>query len=241
LHREITRNVVKRGEQHRGGPLAANGALRLLSALLGFAELRGWIATNPCRGVRKNREHGREHYLRGAKLNQVLDILRSSGLVVDLLILFLLATGARKGETLAMFWSDVDLDAAIWTKRYETTKSGKRQHVPLSDEAVELLSSLPRAGVRVFHGVDASRLQRRWKVVREAVGLPQMRVHDCRHSFASLVAAQPRSSLIKLGKMLNPARRRPRVMRICSRMICARPPKRSARCSGPRAMRPSLL
>jgi integrase len=194
-HREITADT---------GKVAANKALVLLKSVMNFAVLRDWLGRNPCHGVGKHREHGRETFLNRGQIDAVMTILSRDSAVVDKLIAFLLATGCRKGEALAALWSDVDLDSGTWRQRHETTKTQRTQYLPLSPEAVELLHSLPRRGVRVFHGVDASRLQRRWVVVRTEAGLPTARVHDLRHSHASLVAASG-GSLLLIGKLLGHA------------------------------------
>lgn len=57
---------------------------------------------------------------------------------------FLILTAARSGEVRGMVWSEVDLDAALWTVPAGRMKAGKEHRVPLSKQAVALLRAQPR-------------------------------------------------------------------------------------------------
>ncbi|HEY8710914.1 MAG TPA: integrase arm-type DNA-binding domain-containing protein [Burkholderiaceae bacterium] len=57
---------------------------------------------------------------------------------------FVILTAARSGEVRGATWSEVDLDAAMWTVPGERMKAGKEHRVPLSGAALELLRQLPR-------------------------------------------------------------------------------------------------
>ena len=59
-------------------------------------------------------------------------------------LLMLLLTGARRGELLALRWSDVDLEAGVWTKPAEVTKQRKSHRLPLNPQAVEMLRGAAR-------------------------------------------------------------------------------------------------
>jgi integrase len=87
-----------------------------------------------------------------------------------------------------MTWSDVDLETGVWRKPPSFTKTDRAHHVPLSPGAVVLLAGLARTGPRVFDGTSKNKLQRRWAAVRDEAGLAGVRVHDIRHSFASMLA-----------------------------------------------------
>ena len=130
LHGEVSRER---------GPVAANNAGTLLRTLLGHAERRGWIAVNPARRFTKNKVEPVQNDMTQAELARVVEILQSGGKPVDLCLLFMIATGARRGETLAMCWRDLDMTAGTWIKARRTTKGGRTQRLSLSDEALELL------------------------------------------------------------------------------------------------------
>ena len=71
---------------------------------------------------------------------------------------FTILTAARTGETIGAKWSEIDLDAAVWTVPGERMKGGKEHEVPLSKEAVTLLENLPREkGGYMFPGARAKK------------------------------------------------------------------------------------
>ena len=105
----------------------------------------GLRADNPCRGIERNQEHKRQRYLTGPELARVTTALanmRDRG-AADAIRLMLL-TGARRGETLAARWRDIDLEAGVWVKPGSTTKQKTTHRVPLSEAAVRLLTEMRR-------------------------------------------------------------------------------------------------
>lgn len=56
---------------------------------------------------------------------------------------FVVLTAARSGEVRGATWSEVDLDAALWTISANRMKSGREHRVPLSKPALRLLRSIP--------------------------------------------------------------------------------------------------
>ena len=65
---------------------------------------------------------------------------------------FAILTAARTGETIGATWREIDMVARIWTVPAERIKGGKEHRVPLSDQAVAILASLPREAEFVFPG-----------------------------------------------------------------------------------------
>ena len=57
---------------------------------------------------------------------------------------FLILTAARSGEAIGAKWSEIDLEAKVWTVPTERMKGGREHRVPLSDCAVAILRALPR-------------------------------------------------------------------------------------------------
>jgi integrase len=114
-------------------------------------------------------------------------------------------TGCRKNEIASLQWSSVDLDRGYL--RLPETKTGART-VHLGSHAVELLASLPRfagspfvfpatVGKGYFRGIDDA-----WRRhIRDRAGLAGVRIHDLRHSFASVGAAGG-LSLRMIGELL---------------------------------------
>lgn len=192
-------------------PITANRVLALLSKMFALAsgpwELR---EGNPCTGVRKNYEEPRNVFLKPAEIKAVLKILnaankrdRQSAQAVKLLIL----TGARSGEVLGATWDQFDLDHGVWAKPSSHTKQKRIHRLPLNGAAVELLKDMKKNAdpVYLFPGRTKTgpqdNLKKYWAKVRAAAGLPGVRPHDLRHTFASLLASQGESLPI-IGALL---------------------------------------
>lgn len=107
--------------------------------------------------------------------------------IVSMLIL----TGARKREVLDAKWQDFDIERSTW--RIPITKSGKARHVPLSDGALTVLSSVPikQHTPYVFANPATNKpfisIYCAWNTARKQAGLADVRMHDLRHSFASML------------------------------------------------------
>jgi integrase len=119
-------------------------------------------------------------------------------------IRLLILTGARLREILDAQWSQVDLERGIIF--LPDSKTGKKP-LYLSAAAMAVLASIPRiagnphiiAGAK--DGAPRSDLQRPWRAVRRVAGLEGLRLHDLRHSFAS-IGAGASMGLPIIGKLL---------------------------------------
>jgi integrase len=104
-------------------------------------------------------------------------------------IRLLLFTGCRRGEVLNLRWEDVDFERGV--AMLPDSKTG-RKPVLLGAPALRVLADLPRVGPYVIAGDDPARpradLKRPWDAIRKRAGLQGVRVHDLRHSFASIGA-----------------------------------------------------
>ena len=103
-------------------------------------------------------------------------------------IQFQLMTGARRGETLSLLWSDVDLE--MQTAFLPETKNGRPRKLPLRSALVALLRQLPRTSERVFD-LSHETLRKAWKRICERAGFigeNDLHVHDLRHEAISRVA-----------------------------------------------------
>ena len=193
-------------------PVMANHAVDILSRIYNAAEDRGDIpeAANPCRMVAKNRERKRERFLTDEefrRLGRVLDEAETcKGVSVHAVaaIRLLLLTGCRKGEILNLRWSEVDPEAN--ELRIPDTKTGPRT-ISLSPEAARVLAAIPRVDGNPFvipgkiRGKAMRNLNDPWEIVCERAGLEDMRLHDCRHSYASRALALG-ESLPMIGRLL---------------------------------------
>jgi integrase len=113
-------------------------------------------------------------------------------------------TGARLNEILTLEWDHVDAEHALLM--LPDSKTGKKA-IRLNAPARQVLESIPRlegnphviCGERP--GQHLVNLQKAWRRIRKVAKLNDVRIHDLRHSFAS-VAASGGQSLIVIGKML---------------------------------------
>jgi integrase len=118
----------------------------------------------------------------------------------------LLFTGARLREILHLKWGDIDWQFGMLN--LDDSKTGKKPII-LNAPAIEVLSNLPRLGSYVIAGQSAgtddekprSDLKRPWKAVAKRAGLKGVRIHDLRHSYAS-VGAGGGLGLPIIGKLL---------------------------------------
>lgn len=209
----------------------ANRLLEVVGSIFRHAALAGYVpkGTNPARDITAFREEGRERFLSAdelARLGDSLALAESAGLpwkasdskhvpknnqrtVIDRhacdAIRLLILTGLRMREVLNMRWADIDFERG--TVLLPDTKTGRR-HAVLSAPALTLLSEIERLGNYVIRGDAADKpradLNRPWRAIRAHAGLDDVRIHDLRHSFAS-VAVSGGVPLAVIGKMLGHA------------------------------------
>lgn len=195
-----------------GGKVAANRSLATLSAVMGFAVERGYRADNPVNGVKKFKEQKRTRFLSNdeiARLGDALCEAESDGVNPHAIaaIRLLLLTGCRKNEVLALTWDEVDFEGGFL--RLKDSKTGAKA-VYLSAPAKSVLAALPKQTENPYvicgemHGRHLVNLQKVWDAVRAKAGLQDVRLHDLRHSFASM-AARSGESLLVIGKVLGHA------------------------------------
>lgn len=197
IHREVGKDR----------PVRANRVIEVLRKAMNLAIRWGWRTDNPASGVHRNNEDKRERYLNGeelARLSQALAQHRER-VSVDAIRLMLL-TGCRRGEALLATWDQFDLAAGVWIKPSAHTKQRKTHRVPLSASSVELLRAIRETtpGPYVFPGKNGRPLtdvKRTWETVRQAAGVDGVRLHDLRHTYASILASEG-LSLPVIGALL---------------------------------------
>jgi len=193
-------------------PRAANHALAVLSKIMSWAEEHNLRPdrSNPCFLIKKYRETKRQRYLSVdelARLGQSLRDAEQDGSIspaAAAAFRLLLLTGARLGEILSLRWSYVDLQRRLLI--LPDSKTGQKT-IPLNDPAIAIIAQLPRlennlhviAGHRT--GAPMVDLFKPWSIVRTRAAMPELRIHDLRHTFAS-VAVENGGSLPIIGKIL---------------------------------------
>ncbi|SUZ32955.1 Prophage integrase IntS [Roseibaca ekhonensis] len=198
-------------------PVRANRVHEVLRRSFNLAIRWGWVADNPAARVERNTEHKRARYLTQDEIGRLLDALdahpqRTSCAAIK----FMLLTGCRRGEALGARWDQFDPALRVWVKPAATTKQRREHRVPLSSiasgvlqERQAMLDALPqdnplRLSGFVFAGDEGRALvdvKRTWAAVSKAAGLGATRMHDLRHTFASIAVSQGQS-LPVIGAML---------------------------------------
>lgn len=210
---EVKRTDIARlHHEMRSKPYQANSTLAMLSKFFGWAEKHGLRpdGSNPCRHVEKYPEGRRERFLSQTELGRLGDALREAehkrtcSPWVIAAIRLLALTGARRNEILTLRWEQVseEHDRLLLSE----SKTG-RKGIPLNPPALRVLHDVPRleGNPYVICGGRPGRrlinIEKPWRRIRAAANLDDVRLHDLRHSYAS-VAASRGQSLVIIGKML---------------------------------------
>jgi integrase len=190
-----------RGDGYAAG--TTNNVLMLLCRIFNLAHK--WKVPgggdNPTSGLDRARPNERQRFL-------ILTAEETDRLIASLgedenraaaqAIMLLLLTGARRNEITRAKWENVD-----WTQRVlrvPVSKSGKPRTIALNTAAMAVLKSIPRDSACPY--IFPTRLigvYNPWNRIRRRAGLADVRLHDLRHSFASLLVNQGVSLYVVQG------------------------------------------
>lgn len=198
---------AKRAEGYK--PATVNRFIILLRYAYNLA--RKWhipgAEKNPAAGIPLFEENNkRERFLTAEEVQRLVACVRDSdNPQLQHIVPLLLLLGCRKRELLDAQWSHFDQERRSW--RIPLSKNGKARHVPLSADVLAILAQVPRwegcpyvvpnpktkkPYVSIFHS---------WDTARKQAGLPEVRMHDLRHSTASFLVNSGRS-LYEVQKIL---------------------------------------
>ncbi|MFO6430275.1 tyrosine-type recombinase/integrase [Erythrobacter sp. W302b] len=211
---DVTRSEVDRlHKSMRLTPYRANRILALLSRLMTMAEV--WelrpAGSNPCRHVERFKEQPRSRYLcaeelvrLGATMREMVEKGNLSPSAANAVRLLLL-TGARLNEILTARWDWVDRDRCVLS--LPDSKTGAKP-VYLSAGALLVLDdqrSHSADNPYIFPGRSAEgrmiNLRKPWVRICKGAGLDGVRLHDLRHTAASIAVGQG-ASLPIIGRLL---------------------------------------
>lgn len=215
----------------RGGKGTATRTVRLLGGIFSYAVARGYIESNPRFGVKLYAdgkgerflsseelqrlgaalqeaetnglpwqfEEGRKEKHRPAKAENRREVISPYAVAAIRLMIF---TGCRAGEILNLRWSEVDFENGFLY--LSDSKTGAKK-VLLAAPALQVLAALPRMGRYVIAGANPNKprsdIKRPWERITAYAKLEDLRLHDLRHSFASVGAASG-MGLSTVGKLL---------------------------------------
>tara|TARA_R110000787_G_scaffold148866_1_gene262816 strand:- start:2031 stop:3272 length:1242 start_codon:yes stop_codon:yes gene_type:complete len=186
-----------------------NRTIPLLSVMMRYAEQLGYRrkGTNPCRGISRYKRDLPERYLSPIEYRRLGRVLAETDIAnPDFVpaLLVLLYTGARASEIENLRWRFVQIPRLI----LPDSKTGPKT-IYLNRQAMAVLESLERGKPDdyVFTAGRSNnhlRFSQYWNKVRKQAALPDVRLHDLRHSFASTAIADG-VPLAIIGKLLGHA------------------------------------
>ena len=204
IRREDVRKLHADLGDENGQP-TANRTVQLIRTLYNFAAKEELFrGDNPAEKITMFKEKPRTRFLQPDELPKLFTALRDepSKDLRDFVLLSLLC-GARKSDTMAMRWDQLDLERATWT--IPNPKNETEYVIPLMPEAVAIIKKRSKESEWIFPGVGASShivdLKRPWQALLKRAGIDNLRVHDLRRSLGSWMAAG-NTSLPIIGKAL---------------------------------------
>jgi len=204
------KNRARKLQGHKPTPVRANRVGEVLRKMFTLAVEWEWRADNPAQGFHRRLEHARERFLSPEELVRLAAALDNAADQRGASIMRLcMLTGARVGEVRTARFEQFNLDYAIWSKPASTTKQRKIHRVPISQDVVAIVRQrklvVPKGNVWLFPGDAIGKpvreVRRFWLKIRQEADLPDVRIHDLRHTFASLLVSGG-ASLEVIGRLL---------------------------------------
>lgn len=183
-------------------PYTVRNALALLKMAFNLAIEEGVVTKNPCSGVKLPRPDDEEiRPLTEPQIQQLFAVI--VGHREEALYHIAIRCGLRQGELLGLRWSDIDLERATLSvtsqiqfgQRTRTKTKRSRRTVPLPLAVVEALRLKGESDGLVFCSENGTplrprNLDRQFKGLLQRAGLPDIRFHDLRHTYASRSLAE---------------------------------------------------
>ncbi len=204
----ISRHDVQRWfSSLRHTPVAADRSAPVLSVIMRQAEVYGYRpeGTNPCAGIKRYRRQGRERFLSAVEVRRLGELLarhEPDRPKIVAIIRLLLLTGCRKSEIVSLRWRYYREGRLF----LPDSKTGPRT-VWLSSAARAILDGLPRKSAWIFPSpltkgcLNTMNVGDTWSRLRAEAGLSDVRLHDLRHTYASIAMAQG-ETVLTIGRLL---------------------------------------
>lgn len=194
----------------------------VISGTLGYAVDEELIAGNPVTGILKRLQLERDKQIKIEPMNEkevakFLELTANHFKEHYEFFLCAFRTGMRLGELLALKWGDIDwnqkfikVERSFKRGRFTKTKTGKSRRVDMSDQLFDALKQLLTKRKKeslklgrsepfdiIFHKnggpISQNTIRNIWKRILKKAGIREMRLHDIRHTYASLLLSMGQS------------------------------------------------
>ena len=181
----------------RAGISTVNGEVACLKSLFSEAHRAGLIQVNPVKGIRLiNPNNVRDRILSSEETAHLFAAAEQADDFVRPLFHVLFHTGMRLGEALSLEWADIEFDHQRIVIRQ--SKSGEGRKVPLRPLlADELIRWKPKGRgsrwvfpARYVISESMQSIRKAWLRFVESAGVSDLRPHDLRHNFTSVLQAR---------------------------------------------------
>jgi len=209
-HKAKPNNRARKLQGPKPTPVRANRVGEVLRKMFNLAIEWGWREDNPANGFYRRVESPRERFLTKGEIDRLAAVLdadpdqRAAGIIRICML-----TGARVGEVRQARFEQFNLELGIWSKPAATTKQRKVHRVPISEDVAANVRQrhllVPKGNPWLFPGdvpgQPVKEIRRFWLRVQKEAGIEDARIHDLRHTFASLLV-NGGASLEMIGKLL---------------------------------------
>ena len=185
-------------------PDVANRCLSIINAVLNLAIENELLEHNVC-NIKRNRETERKRYYSHDELKRIFDALKEKeknprNQASVSFIKLLIYTGCRVSEIRKATWGDLK-DNMITLQEHKTDDKDDARVIHLNSQAMTVINKLERKEdhVRIL-GISAPK--RLWYSIRKTTGCSDLRLHDLRHSFATMALSTKKISLPEIGNLL---------------------------------------
>lgn len=208
--KEKPNNRARKLQGAKPTPIRANRVGEVLRKMFTLAIGWGWRTDNPASGFKKRLENERERFLSQEEIGRLAEVLdaatdqRAAGI-----IRLCMLTGSRVGEVRQARFEQFNLELGSWSKPAASTKQRKIHRIPISAEVAAIVRQrqllVPKDNPWLFPGdvpgQPVKEIRRFWINVQKDAKLPEVRIYDLRHTFASLLVSGG-ASLEMIGKLL---------------------------------------
>ncbi|TKZ16040.1 site-specific integrase [Shimia litoralis] len=209
-HKNKPNNRARKLQPAKPTPIRANRLGEVLRKMFNLAVEWGMRTDNPASGFYRRVENARERFLSKEEIDRLAAALdadedqRAAGIIRICML-----TGARVGEVRQARFEQFNLELGIWSKPAATTKQRKMHRVPISEDVAAIVRQrqllVPQGNLWLFPGdvpgQPVIEIRRFWRRIQAAADLQDVRIHDLRHTFASLLVSGG-ASLEMIGKLL---------------------------------------